>query len=367
MAILGTAGLYSTLIAQDTDDDPCAHWQRQIEAMQAQYDIAWLDHQALRNKDYGQAMLQNGLTVGIAVGTGASAASLLPTATLGAGPVFATGFVCGSVGGLVSGGINHWLALRRGQNRLERILEHIENLKAMRDFCYKVREVEELIDEYIRLRREQQQQTPPTNPQGSGSEQGSMQTDTNNMRYADAHLQYLQSMLSQAESDYESAQSDYNQMLSDHAMEEANEAMEEASIIAEYERQLAEYQAALQASAEWDASTQPDNSEEEEETDTPTPGLRPVNGSTYYANGGDTFELELTTSEAYSKVHWYVKPPGDTTHYGTEVELDLGDGTTTAATLSYTLPSGNGGNYRITAYIYYSDRIGEETYDVYVY
>lgn len=100
---------------------------------------------------------------------------------------------------------------------------------------------------------------------------------------------------------------------------------------------------------------------------TPTPGLRPFNGSTYYANGGDTYNMELTTSEAYSLVYWYVKPPGDTTTYGNSVETDSGDGSTTTATLSYTLPSGNGGTYRITAYIYYSDRIAEETYDVYVY
>lgn len=98
-----------------------------------------------------------------------------------------------------------------------------------------------------------------------------------------------------------------------------------------------------------------------------TLGLHPVNGSTYYGYGGDRYEVKLTTSEAYSKVYWYIKPPGDTTMYGNQVEIDYGDGSTTTATLIYTLPSSNGGTYRITAYIYYSDRIAEETYDVYVY
>ena len=99
----------------------------------------------------------------------------------------------------------------------------------------------------------------------------------------------------------------------------------------------------------------------------PTPGLQPVNGSSYYAYGGDTYHMELTTSEAYSTVYWYLKPPGDTSTYGNNVETDWGDGSSTTASLSVTLPSDNGGNYRITAYIYYTNRIAEETYDVYVY
>ena len=102
-------------------------------------------------------------------------------------------------------------------------------------------------------------------------------------------------------------------------------------------------------------------------TPTQTPGLRPVNGSSYYANAGDTYNIQLITSDIYSQVYWYVRPPNDGTTYGKEIEIDTGDGTSTVADFSYTLPTGTPGTYRITAYIYYSDYIGEETYDVYVY
>ncbi len=103
-------------------------------------------------------------------------------------------------------------------------------------------------------------------------------------------------------------------------------------------------------------------------TVTLSPGLRPINGSSYYANSGDTYEMGLVTDAPYSQVQWYVKPPGDTSTDGTNVETDTVTGTTTEAELSYTLPTGTPGNRRITAHIFRADGTNYKvTYDVYVY
>ena len=101
----------------------------------------------------------------------------------------------------------------------------------------------------------------------------------------------------------------------------------------------------------------------------PEIGLYPYNGSSYYANGGDLYNMKLVTENPFSQVYWYIKSPTDTTTtYGNNIETDYGDGsTTTEATLNYTLPIGTPGTYTITAYIYYSDSIAEENYGVYVY
>ncbi len=98
------------------------------------------------------------------------------------------------------------------------------------------------------------------------------------------------------------------------------------------------------------------------ETTKPT-GLAPSDGS-YTASAGDTIEANLVADGPYSQVYWYVKAPGET-GYGTEVEIDTGDGSTSDASLSYTLPSDAAGEYTITAYIYRSDQsIYEESYTV---
>ena len=103
-------------------------------------------------------------------------------------------------------------------------------------------------------------------------------------------------------------------------------------------------------------------------TVTLSPGLRPINGSSYYANGGDTYEMGLVTDAPYSEVRWSVKPPGDTSIDGIRVETDYTTDTTTEAEFSYTMPTGNSGSYRITAHVFRSDGTDYKvTYDVYIY
>ena len=99
-----------------------------------------------------------------------------------------------------------------------------------------------------------------------------------------------------------------------------------------------------------------------------SPGLRPINGSSYYANSGDTYEMGLITDAPYSEVRWSVSPPGDTSTDGTVVETNTDEGTTTEAEFSYSLPSGAPGFRRITAHIFRADGSDYKvTYDVYVY
>ncbi len=95
----------------------------------------------------------------------------------------------------------------------------------------------------------------------------------------------------------------------------------------------------------------------------PATGLSSSDGS-YTASAGDTHEANLVADGPYSQVYWYVKAPGET-GYGTEVEIDNGDGSTSDASLSYTFPSDASGEYTITAYIYRSDlSVYEESYTV---
>lgn len=106
--------------------------------------------------------------------------------------------------------------------------------------------------------------------------------------------------------------------------------------------------------------------EEEGGINTPIPGLSPVNGS-YGCIPGDSHEASLVTDGPYSQVYWYVKAPWEISHYGTNVEIDEGDETTTEASLTYTFPSGamHTGEFTITAYIYRADlSVYEESYTV---
>ncbi|MDE0020861.1 MAG: hypothetical protein OXT69_05725 [Candidatus Poribacteria bacterium] len=92
-------------------------------------------------------------------------------------------------------------------------------------------------------------------------------------------------------------------------------------------------------------------------------GLSSSDGS-YTASAGGTHEVNLVADGPYSQVYWYVKAPGDT-GYGTQVEIDNGDGAASDASLSYTFPSDASGEYTITAYIYRSDlSVYEESYTV---
>ena len=95
--------------------------------------------------------------------------------------------------------------------------------------------------------------------------------------------------------------------------------------------------------------------------------LSSVSGS-YTATAGGSHTANFSTSSAYSSVYWYVKSPTDTTAYGTNVEIDQGDGSTTTASLSYTFSSSAvAGNWTILAYVYPgSGSIYELSYMVYV-
>lgn len=92
--------------------------------------------------------------------------------------------------------------------------------------------------------------------------------------------------------------------------------------------------------------------------------LSPFDGA-YTANAGDSHTANFTAPAAYSSVYWYVKSPSDTSAYGTTIEIDQGDGSTTTADFTYTFPSGVSGVYQIMAYVYGSDNsVYEESYTV---
>lgn len=81
---------------------------------------------------------------------------------------------------------------------------------------------------------------------------------------------------------------------------------------------------------------------------------------------GETHGYKLITADPYYSVDWYVKAPWDTSERGEYIEGDLGDGTSTEATMYHTYPSGamHTGDFLITAVIYrWSDMSqSEETY-----
>ena len=90
------------------------------------------------------------------------------------------------------------------------------------------------------------------------------------------------------------------------------------------------------------------------------------NARGFYAAPGDTRDSLLITDAPYSQVYWYVRAPNDTT-YGTNVEVDGGDGKTSKATMRYTFPEDVEGTYKIIAYIYRWDlSVYELSYSVWV-
>ncbi len=84
------------------------------------------------------------------------------------------------------------------------------------------------------------------------------------------------------------------------------------------------------------------------------------------ASPGETHDYRLITDAPYYWVGWYVKAPWDTSDRGSFITDELGDGTKTESTFSYTYPSGSmhTGDFLITAVIYrWSDMSQyEETY-----
>ncbi len=84
------------------------------------------------------------------------------------------------------------------------------------------------------------------------------------------------------------------------------------------------------------------------------------------ASTGETHSYRLVTETPYYWVGWYVKAPWESSDRGTFITDELGDGTKTESTFSYTYPSGSmhTGDFLITAVIYrWSDMSQyEETY-----
>ncbi len=100
----------------------------------------------------------------------------------------------------------------------------------------------------------------------------------------------------------------------------------------------------------------------------PQRGTLSSGSSLYTATAGGSHTANFVAPSAYSSVYWYVKSPTDTTTYGTNVEIDQGDGSTTTASLSYTFSSSAAaGNWTIMAYVYPgSGSVYELSYTVYV-
>ncbi len=101
---------------------------------------------------------------------------------------------------------------------------------------------------------------------------------------------------------------------------------------------------------------------------TPPEGLRPINGTSYYANSGDIIEMGVVADAPYTSVKWSISPGGDTSTEGPVVETDTATDTTTVAELRFALPTGAPGFRRITAHIFREDGTDYKlTYDMYVY
>ncbi len=88
---------------------------------------------------------------------------------------------------------------------------------------------------------------------------------------------------------------------------------------------------------------------------------------------GDSWDSLMITDAPYDEIWWYVKPPWDTSYYGTDEEIDEGNGEDRRATMTYTFPAypedydGNNRYFTITAYVYRWDgSVYEKHYDVLV-
>ncbi len=114
----------------------------------------------------------------------------------------------------------------------------------------------------------------------------------------------------------------------------------------------------------------PENEAGDDNEDSPDIGRDPGlfhDDPLHFPEPGESITLNLVTDGPYSQVYWYVKAPSETSHYGTNVEIDEGDGTSNEASLTYTFPSGamHTGEFKITAYIYPSSgEVYEYSYTV---
>ncbi len=83
-----------------------------------------------------------------------------------------------------------------------------------------------------------------------------------------------------------------------------------------------------------------------------------------YITTGATQYSRAEFDAPYGIVHWYVKGPGET-GFGTEIEVDYGDGTSTVSTFQHTFNSGStsGKQYEITAYVYPDSNTGNGIVD----
>ncbi len=94
--------------------------------------------------------------------------------------------------------------------------------------------------------------------------------------------------------------------------------------------------------------------------------------------GDRAWKSLLITEIPYDVVYWYIKAPGDTSYYGTNVQTDWGDDAAKRATMTYTFPDDvddptttdvneRGVYYDIGALVYRSDdEIDWHTYKVWV-
>ena len=99
-------------------------------------------------------------------------------------------------------------------------------------------------------------------------------------------------------------------------------------------------------------------------TTTLTYSLSPSGGS-YTATAGDMHTANFSTSSPYSSVYWYIKTPDDTSYYGTNQQIDYGDGSKTTASYTYQFPSGTARTYQFIAYVYpASGSVYETSYKV---
>lgn len=81
-----------------------------------------------------------------------------------------------------------------------------------------------------------------------------------------------------------------------------------------------------------------------------------------YVQYGETHYALFEASIAFDSVYWYVRAPGET-GYGTNISTEEGDGSKITSMCSWTVPH-TAGTYTITAYVYFSDTIIEESYDI---
>ena len=90
--------------------------------------------------------------------------------------------------------------------------------------------------------------------------------------------------------------------------------------------------------------------------------LSPYMDVSTYVRYGDTHTALFQASVPYDSVWWYVRAPGES-GYGTNVSTEQGDGAKLSSTFDFTAPH-TVGTYTITAYVYFSNTIIEQSYDV---